>query len=110
MLGVNSSIIFAIITEVIAGVSMAFFSVHNITIFQQLVPNELLGKVSSVRLFIIRSTMPLGVLMGSYLGELWGIRTLYLLIGAVICTMSLFGLLLPYFKFIDSNSKQNIAS
>jgi len=109
-LGINSSIIFAIFTEVIAGISMAFFSVHNITVFQQLVPNDLLGKVSSVRLFIIRGTMPLGVFIGSYLGELWGIRPLYLIIGTIICIMSLLGILLPYFKFIDSNTKQNIAS
>lgn len=102
-LGFNYSLIFAIFTEMIAGIAMAFFSVQNITIFQQAVPNHLMGKVSSVRLFIIRGAMPLGVFVGSYLGEFWGIRPMYFLIGGVICTISLLGIILPYFKFIDSS-------
>ncbi|MEE3953462.1 MFS transporter [Peribacillus frigoritolerans] len=101
-LGFNHSIVFALITEVIAGIAMAFFGVHNITIFQQTVPNELMGKVSSVRLFIIRGVMPLGVLAGSFLSEIWGIRPLYFFIGSIICTVSLLGIILPYFKIIDN--------
>lgn len=109
-LGLNHSIIFALFTEIIAGISMAFFSVQNITIFQQTVPNNLIGKVASVRLFIIRGAMPLGVFVGSFLGELWGIRPMYFLIGSVICIMSLLGIFLPYFKFIDTNIEEKIAS
>ncbi|TQR19106.1 MFS transporter [Psychrobacillus vulpis] len=103
-LGFNYSIIFAIMTEIIAGIAMAFFGVHNITIFQQSVPNELMGKVASVRLFIIRGAMPLGVLVGGILSEQWGIRPLYFLIGSIICAVSLLGIFLPYFKFMDDPS------
>ncbi|WP_144510138.1 MFS transporter [Bacillus sp. FJAT-22090] len=103
-LGFNHSIVFGIITEMVAGIAMAFFGVHNITIFQQTVPNELIGKVASVRLFIIRGAMPLGVLIGGTLSEQWGIRPLYFLIGAIICIVSLLGIVLPYFKFIDETS------
>ncbi|MBS4192644.1 MFS transporter [Bacillus sp. FJAT-49705] len=109
-LGIINSIIFAVFTEVIAGIAMAFFGVHNITICQQTVPDHLMGKVSSVRLFIIRGAMPLGVLAGSFLGEFWGIRPMYLLIGSIICTVSLIGIFLPYFKFLDNTSIKNIAS
>ncbi|RFB09445.1 MFS transporter [Bacillus sp. HNG] len=109
-LGLNNSLIFALFTEAIAGIAMAFFSVQNITIFQQTVPNNLMGKVSSVRLFIIRGAMPLGVFIGSFLSEVWGIRPMYFLIGTIICTISLLGIFLPYFKFIDSNIVKNKAS
>lgn len=109
-LSINNSILLAILTEVVAGIAMAFFSVQNLTIFQQTVPNTLMGKVSSVRLFIMRGALPLGVFAGSFLGEIWGIRSLYLLIGSVICTISLLGIFLPYFKFIDSNIDENMAS
>ncbi|UFU00102.1 MFS transporter [Radiobacillus kanasensis] len=107
LLGLNQSILLAIIIEGIAGIAMAIFNIHNITICQELVPNHLMGKVTSVRLFIIRATMPLGVLLGSLLGETWGIRTLYLIIGFIICAVSLCGILLPYFKFIDKSIEGN---
>lgn len=106
VLGFNESIIFGVVTEIIAGIAMAFFSVHNMTIFQQTVPNELMGKVASVRLFIIRGAMPLGVLVGGVLSEQWGIRPLYYLIGTIICSVSLLGIFLPYFKFIDGYSSK----
>jgi len=83
---------------------MAFFSIHNITICQQTVPNHLMGKIISVRSFIIRALMPLGVIAGGALSELWGIRPLYVLIGAIITTVSLVGLLIPYFAFLDKES------
>jgi MFS family permease len=100
-LGFNHSIFFAITTEMIGGIAMAIFSVHNTTIFQQTVPNHLMGKVFSVRLLIIRGAMPLGVVTGGVLTEIWGVRPLYFLIGSIICTVSLSGIILPYFKFID---------
>ncbi|WP_342597990.1 MFS transporter [Psychrobacillus sp. FSL H8-0483] len=106
-LGFNDSIIFAITTEAVAGIAMAFFGVHNITIFQQSVPNDMMGKVASVRLFIIRGTMPLGVLAGGILSEQWGIRPLYFLIGSIICTVSIIGILLPYFRFMDDSPIHN---
>ena len=109
-LGLNHSIHVAYLTEAIAGIAMAFFGVHNITIFQQVIPNHLMGKVISVRLLIIRSAMPLGVAAGSVLSELWGIRPLYLLIGSIICSVSLLGIFFPYFKFLDAPLKKEIAS
>ncbi|ADU29103.1 MFS transporter [Evansella cellulosilytica] len=98
----NQSIALAIPTEIIAGMAMAIFSVHNMTICQQTVPNHLMGKIFSVRLLIIRGAMPLGVLIGGLLSEILGVRPLYLIIGSIICTVSLIGMLHPYFKFIDS--------
>ncbi|QGV08205.1 MFS transporter [Bacillus cereus] len=100
-LGFNHSIVIAIIIEVIAGICIAFFNVHNTTICQQTVPNNMIGQIFSVRLFFIRSAMPLGVLVGGILSEMWGVRALYVIIGAIICVTSLIGMLLPYFKFLD---------
>lgn len=97
----NHIIPLAIITEIIGGIVMAIFSIHNTTICQQTVPNHLMGKVFSVRLLIIRGAMPIGVLLGGILSEMFGVRPLYLLIGVTISAVSLVGMVLPYFKFID---------
>ncbi|MED1410680.1 MULTISPECIES: MFS transporter [Bacillus] len=108
-LGLNNSILIAIVIEVIAGICISFFNVHNTTICQQTVPNNMIGKVFSVRLFLIRSAMPLGVFLGGILSEMWGIRTLYYIIGALICITSLIGILLPYFKFLDESIEEKSA-
>ncbi|EJQ60096.1 MULTISPECIES: MFS transporter [Bacillus cereus group] len=108
-LGFNHSIIIAVIIEVIAGICIAFFNVHNTTICQQTVPNNMIGKVFSVRLFFIRSAMPLGVLLGGILSEMWGVRVLYFIIGSIICVTSLIGILLPYFKFLDESIEEKSA-
>jgi len=100
-LGVIQTIALAIVVEMIAGIAMAFFNVHNITICQQAVPNHLMGKVMSVRLVIIRAAMPIGIVVGGVVSELWGIRPLYVLIGSIISVVSMIGIALPYFKFID---------
>lgn len=108
-LGFNHSIIIAVIIEVIAGICISFFNVHNTTICQQTVPNNMIGQVFSVRLFFIRSAMPLGVLLGGILSEIWGVRALYFIIGAIICVTSLIGILLPYFKFLDEAVEEKTA-
>ncbi|QWG64127.1 MFS transporter [Bacillus mycoides] len=108
-LGLNNSIIIAIVIEVIAGICIAFFNVHNTTICQQTVPSNMIGKVFSVRLFFIRSAMPLGVLLGGILSEMWGVRVLYFIIGSIICVTSLIGILLPYFKFLDEAIEEKSA-
>lgn len=108
-LGLNNSIIIAIVIEVIAGICIAFFNVHNTTICQQTVPSNMIGKVFSVRLFFIRSAMPLGVLLGGILSEMWGVRVLYFIIGSIICVTSLVGILLPYFKFLDESIEEKSA-
>jgi MFS family permease len=111
-LGVIKTIYLAFLVEVIAGVSMAFFNVHNTTINQQSVPNSLMGKVMSVRLVIIRGVMPLGVLVGGMVSEIWGVRPSYILIGTLISSAAIIGMILPYFKFIDvpvlSNKKVDL--
>ncbi|TFB21379.1 MFS transporter [Filobacillus milosensis] len=110
-LGFNHSIGLAIITEMIGGVMIAFFSIHNITILQKVVPDHLMGKVVSVRMLIVRGAIPLGVLAGGILSEIYGIRPLYFLIGSVICLTSLIGILVPYFKFIDNQpTEEKLAS
>jgi predicted MFS family arabinose efflux permease len=100
-LGINPHIEWAILTETIAGMAMPFFHVYSTSLYQQTVPNEVMGSVFSVRLFIIRSAMPLGVLAGSSLSEWWGVRPLYLLIGVLISTMALIGMVSPFFRFLD---------
>ncbi|WP_144557550.1 MFS transporter [Shouchella miscanthi] len=104
VLALNQSIAFAILTEVIGGMAMAVFSIHHLTICQKITPTHLMGNVFSIRLLLIRASMPFGILLGGTLGDLMGVRPLYLFIGFVISGTASLGMLLPYFKFIDDSA------
>jgi MFS family permease len=101
LLALNGSLAAAIALEAAAGIFMAFFNIHSTVIYQQTVPARLRGKVFSARLFIIRGAMPLGVLAGSTLGSIWGVRPMFLVMGTVICAATAAGLLHPYFAFLE---------
>lgn len=99
----------ALVIEVAAGIAAPFFHVHSTSLYQRNVPNRLLGRVFSVRLLIIRVTMPLGVWLGSQLGESLGIRPIFTVMGLIICAASLLGMMLPYFRFLHLSSEQQKA-
>ena len=81
----------ALVTEAIAGIVIAIFNIYNITLIQQRIPNQFMGKVTSVRLLIMRLMLPLGILFATVSVQFLTIRTMYLIIGAVICVTSLVG-------------------
>lgn len=81
----------ALMTECIAGIVIAIFNIYNITLIQQVIPNHLMGKVSSIRLLIMRLMLPIGILIATIGVNYVSIRSLYLLIGLIICVTSIFG-------------------
>ncbi|SFS31868.1 Transmembrane secretion effector [Marininema halotolerans] len=99
-LAISQHIQVALVFELIAGISAPFFHVHAITLFQRVVPQKKLAQLLSLRLLLIRCTMPLGTLLGGFLGEYWGIRPTLSLVGILIMVVSLSGILLPYFRFL----------
>ncbi|WFA05666.1 MFS transporter [Bacillus sp. HSf4] len=103
-LGFVTEIWAAVMIEAAAGVTIPFFSVHNTSLYQKQVPQHFLGKVLSVRLFIIRGTMMIGVLFAGRFSEMLGIRPLFFMIGAIIFVTGSLGILLPCFRFLDDHS------
>ncbi|MEJ8547625.1 MFS transporter [Brevibacillus borstelensis] len=88
-LALVQSIWLAVLIEIMAGMTAPFFHVHNTSLYQTRVPRQLLGRVLSVRLLIIRVTMPLGVWLGGLLGEQAGIRFVYAGMGLLIVAATL---------------------
>lgn len=91
-LGFTHNLWLAIVIEVVAGIFAPFFQVHSTSLYQRSVPSHLMGRVFSVRLLILRATMPLGVWVGGQLGDTVGIRPLFMGMGLLIVGASLFGL------------------
>jgi MFS family permease len=92
----------AVLIEALSGVCLPFFNAHSTTLYQRRVPREILGQILSVRLLLIRSMMPIGVFVGSHAGQAVGVRPVYFAMGSLICVVSLVGLTLPFFRFLNS--------
>lgn len=84
----------AVITEIFAGIAIAIFNIHYVTLIQLHIPNHAMGKVTSVRLLIMRTMLPLGILFATVTTPLISIRALYIIIGCVICVSAAFGYVL----------------
>ena len=83
--------IVAIITECIAGIVIAIFNIFNITLIQQTTPENAMGKVTSIRLLIMRIMLPLGILVATISADWLTIRQMYFGIGSIICISSIIG-------------------
>lgn len=90
-LGFTPWYLLAVITEIIAGIVIAIFNIHHVTLIQRLIPNHAMGKVISVRLLIMRTMMPLGILFATLTTPIICIRVLYIIIGCVICVSATLG-------------------
>ncbi|MED4572387.1 MFS transporter [Brevibacillus agri] len=96
-LGFTHMIELAILIEVLAGVAAPFFQLHSTRLYQLHVPPAMMGRVFSVRLLIVRTTMPAGIWLGGTLSDSVGIRPLYVAIGALIVVAAVGGITLQKF-------------
>ncbi|ENQ3106269.1 MFS transporter [Bacillus cereus] len=101
LLGFVTSFPLAVLCEILGGICFPFFNIHQTSLLQKIVPSHLMGQIFSVRLFLIRATMPLGILFAGQIVEISGIRFLYIAIGSLIIIPALFGMLLPFFSFLN---------
>lgn len=97
----------AIVVEILSGLFFPFFGAQSVALYQKTVPNELVGQIFSVRLLIIRSTMPLGILFAGQLGDIIGVRYIYIIVGGLICLVASITLVFPYFRFLGNQTLIN---
>ncbi|MEH6892480.1 MFS transporter [Bacillus sp. JJ864] len=105
LLGFVTSFPLAVLCEILGGICFPFFNIHQTTLLQKIVPSHLMGQIFSVRLFLIRATIPLGILFAGQIVEISGIRFLYILIGSFIMIPALFSMLLPFVSFLDEEKE-----
>ncbi|MGD6795015.1 MFS transporter [Metabacillus indicus] len=92
-LGAAETLAAAMVIEIAAGAAMPFWNVYSTTLYQRLVPQSILGQVFSVRFLLTKAAAPLGIVYGTACAAQFGIQSLFLSIGAIICTVSGGGLL-----------------
>lgn len=88
------SIPLAWLCELMGGILFPLFNAQSAAIFQKEAPRDRLSQLSSVRLFFLRLTMPLGILFASLPSLEINIRYVYLGVGSLIVIPGLYYLLL----------------
>lgn len=103
--------LFALVVVVMAinGFCMILFNIHNSTLYQQRVPNEVRGRVFAVRIFLAQAGMPFGALFGGAFADAFGIQALFVLLGAIIIVVNAVALMLPVFKQLDTTETMSTA-
>jgi hypothetical protein len=99
-----NSIPYAWLCELGGGILFPLFNAQSAAVFQKGVPKVRLAQLSSIRLFFLRFTMPLGILFAS--SPFWdlGIRPVFLIIGTIIFVPGLFYFLA---SLTNTGSKSN---
>jgi DHA3 family macrolide efflux protein-like MFS transporter len=69
MIGFSKNIYFAVVSTGLLGTAVCTCSVSLTTVFQKLIPNEMMGRVSSMTSIISQSTVPLGIFLGGIILE-----------------------------------------
>lgn len=84
MLGFSTNIYFACVSAGLFGMAVCTCNVSLNTIFQRLVSNEMMGRVSSIMGIIGQSTVPLGIFSGSIILEKISPSVMLIVSGVVV--------------------------
>lgn len=77
LLGINSFLFLAFTIEFMSGIALAIFNSYNTTIVQKSINQEYSGRIFALRLVIIRTAIPFGVIFATFFSDLLTIRGLY---------------------------------
>lgn len=107
LLGWSTIFPVALLFVMISGFCMPIMTVNNTTLYQQHVPQHLMGRVFSVRIFLTTIGTPLGAFLGGVISEFYGIGTLFGCIGGLMIFSSFLAFFLPSLKEVDHSSMKS---
>jgi MFS family permease len=85
----------------VAGASFIVTEIASSTIWQQIIPNQMLGRVFGVMGTLAMCMNPLGLVLAGVLGQVFGVRQGLLMGGGSIIALSVLAFLLPAVRALD---------
>ncbi|MDF2627646.1 MAG: hypothetical protein K0R39_1477 [Symbiobacteriaceae bacterium] len=89
---------------VLCGVGLGMFNPQNQALFQRLIPQEMQGRVASIRLTIAWGVMPLSAFLGSLVAERAGLPAMLALFGLVPVVVALLAISSSALRSIDGDA------
>jgi MFS family permease len=90
---------------VLSGLFVVVWNVITVSLRQRIVPDRLLGRVNSAYRLFAWGTQPVGALMGGLIGELLGLRAVFLLAGLVALTLVVARAIITEQALIDAEAE-----
>jgi MFS family permease len=84
------------------GFGNATYSIHSNTIYQQLVPDRLRGRIMSVRMLVAFGLQPVGQFLGTLIAARWGPQMTFLVGGGIPLVVTLCAFFLPSLRGLDA--------
>ncbi len=100
-LAVAPTVVWGVLATALAGASMAVFGIIWETVMQELVPDDVLGRVVSIDMLGSFALLPLGFLLTGYLAEVVPLGQVALVYGGVTTLLTLVGLSVPAVRRLD---------
>jgi MFS family permease len=89
VIGVSSSAILVAVMLVTLSVAGVVWNVITTSLRQSMVPDRLLGRVNSAHRCLAWGAIPLGALLGGFIGSAFGLRVPFLVAAAALATLAL---------------------
>jgi MFS family permease len=72
----------------VLSIGVVLYNVSQLSFRQRITPDHMLGRMNATMRFVVWGTMPIGSLVGGFLGQTWGVRaSLWVCIGALITSV-----------------------
>lgn len=94
----------AVLFWTISAIAYSMGSAPFTAVLQSVIPNEMQGRVLSLLSMLMGMGAPLGLVVATPLGEIIGVRWLFVLLGTVGGLISLLGFLSPAIRKIDERT------
>jgi MFS family permease len=94
--------IFLVVALATMGFGSATYSIHSNTIYQQLVPDRLRGRIMSVRMLVAFGLQPVGQFFGTVIAARWGPQMTFLVGGGIPLVVTLCAFFLPSLRGLDA--------
>ncbi len=93
------------VVNVVGGAGIAVWNVVTLSLRQRITPDALLGRLNSCYRLVAWGTMPLGAAAGGLLGEVFGLRTVFVVMAAVSAA-TLLGMLVVDDRAMDAAERE----
>jgi MFS family permease len=90
----------------VAGTSFIVTEIASSSLWQQIIPNEMLGRVFGVMGTLAMGMNPLGLILAGLLGQVFGVREGLWIGGGAIVALSVLAFLLPMVRALDLRLQQ----